>query len=229
MAPVAAVQHGLVEEGFAQHLVALLQEHPQQTELGDGEVQGAVPVAGGLGVQIQGQAVQPEMALAGPLAGAALQRHPAQHGGHPHRQLGHAERLGQVVVGAAHQAGDAVLFVAQRGQQDHRHRAGFAQTGQQRQAVQPGQQDVQQHQIEIAVAGQGQALAAVAAQRDPVIAVAEVIPQVGAQYGIVLDHQQARRAGRYGIHSQIVNIIIPSIHNLTLFTPRSIVDGNHSQ
>ena len=108
--------------------------------------------------------------MAGPLAGTALQRHPAQHGGHPHRQLGHAERLGQVIIGAAYQAGDTVLFVAQGGQQNHRHRAGFAQTGQQRQAVQPGQQDIQQHQVKVAVTGQGQALAAVAAQRDAVIA-----------------------------------------------------------
>lgn len=76
-----------------------------------------------------------------------------QHGHAPQQGVGaciklrQAERLGQVIIGPPGKPADAVLLVAQRRHQHHRHRLLQAQGFEQAQAIHAGQQDVQQHQI----------------------------------------------------------------------------------
>ncbi|MOA25445.1 hypothetical protein D3C78_1461700 [compost metagenome] len=114
---VATVQHVLVEEGLALRLAGAGEEGFQQAVFGGGQ-------AGAVAVQADVAAFGVETQAAGtvrkPLV-AALQRHPAKDRIDAHAQLGEAERLGQVVVGALGEAGDAVLLGAQRGHEDHRH------------------------------------------------------------------------------------------------------------
>ena len=104
-------------------------------------------------------------------------------------QLGQAEGLGQVVVGAAGEAADAVLLGAQGGHQHHRHGLPAAQFVEQAEAVDAGQHDVQQHQVEAALAQRGQALGAVLAGAHGEAAGLEVAFQVRAQLGVVFHEE----------------------------------------
>jgi hypothetical protein len=77
--------------------------------------------------------------------GGALRQAPAGERPQPREQLGEGERLGQVVVGAAVQAGDPVVDAVARGQhEDRRPHAGLPQLPADVEAVAAGQHHVQQ-------------------------------------------------------------------------------------
>ena len=78
------------------------------------------------------------------LTRTAQQRAGARH------QLADAERLGQVIVGAALEADDLVGLVATRGQHQNRHvviEAAVPDRAAQRQAVEAGNHHVEHHQV----------------------------------------------------------------------------------
>lgn len=87
----------------------------------------------------------------------------AQHRPHTQGQLARAERFGQVVVGAGLQPRDAVVLLAERGQQDHRQPVitVFAQLAAQRQPVGPGHHHVEHRDVELLGLQQPQRLRAV--------------------------------------------------------------------
>ena len=73
---------------------------------------------------------------------------------HARGEFGHREGLGHVVVGAEVQAADAVVERVARGEHQHRRAvAGGAQPPQHLEAVDAGQADVQDDQVEALLAG----------------------------------------------------------------------------
>ena len=137
-------------------------------------------------------------------AGARRLMAPQQRGDARH-QLTHAERLGEVVVGAALEAEDLVgLGVARRQHQDRRaavHGAG-ADRPADGDAVEIGQHQVEQNQIEALGVGARQGVPAVVDLLDRVAAERQVEPQQFADGRVVLDDQHATR--RQGRHASIV-------------------------
>ena len=82
----------------------------------------------------------------------------AQHRPHPGHHLPGAERLGHVVVGAELQARHPVGFLGARGEHDDRDVAVPAEGAGHVQAVEPGQGEVQDHQVGVAAPGDLQRL-----------------------------------------------------------------------
>ena len=111
-------------------------------------------------------------------------------------QLGHPERLGQVVVGATLQRLDlGCLFAARRKHDDAG--GGFAtDVTQHGQAVEVGQAQVQQHEVRLPVAPTPQGLLGVAGLDDPIAMADQVAGHLGAQRAVVLDQQDGRRRRR---------------------------------
>ena len=142
------------------------------------------------------------LAVHGDLAGGGIERHAvhlqarggggarlvaAQDGAHAGHQLARVEGLGQVIVGAQFQADDAVHVVGAGGQHEHRHVALLAQPAQDFEAVQPGQHDVQDYQVEAAVQGPVQAAAAFMHALHREAFALEELRQQGAEFGVVVD------------------------------------------
>ena len=72
----------------------------------------------------------------------------ARKGADPGAQLGHRERLDQVVVGAAVESGDAILELVERGQhQDRDGEAALPDPCADREPVQPREDDVEDQQV----------------------------------------------------------------------------------
>ncbi|MNT43276.1 hypothetical protein D3C72_1797370 [compost metagenome] len=137
----------------------------------------------------------------------ALQRHTAQDRLDTHLKLGHAERLGQVVIGTTLETTDAIRLGAQSRHHDHRCRAAFAQFRQHIQAVQSRQQDVHQDHIETRLARNRQAIATILAPGDLETATLQFFVQVGAQDRVVLDGKYGGFANSYGIHWRVLAIL----------------------
>ena len=89
----------------------MAQEVGEEVELLGGEREGLAVAADLVGDRV-------ELEVAGPQDGRGRRRRrhravgPAEHGLHPRRQLAGRERLGDVVVGAELQPGDAVVLVS---------------------------------------------------------------------------------------------------------------------
>ena len=90
-----------------------------------------------------------ETAGAGPLVGVGS----SQYGTYTSHQLSWAERLGDVVVRPELQPADSVLLGAARGQHQNPHVALLSQPGADRQPIDLGQHQIQDHQAESAAAG----------------------------------------------------------------------------
>ena len=94
---------------------------------------------------------RPPTTRSSPLAGRRPARGCAQPQPDPRHQLGEAERLGHVVVGAAVEGGDRVGDRVAGGEHDDRHPAALgAQLVEDLEAVHAGQADVEHHQVEAA-------------------------------------------------------------------------------
>lgn len=112
---------------------------------------------------------------------------PTQNGLDTHTQFTEAERLGQIIVGALAEAGDAILLGTQGGHQDDRYMALLAQALQHVQAVAAGQQDVHQNQVKVLLPGQAQAFAAVVAEGHVKAAALQVRLQMRGQGRVIFD------------------------------------------
>ena len=136
-----------------------------------------------------------------------LQGHTPQDRLDAHLQFGHAEGLGQVVVGAPLKTADTIGLGAQRRHQDHRRGAAQAQLGQCIQAVEPGQQDVHEHHIEGLTACRFKAFEAIAAPGHLEATPLQLFVQIGAQYRVILDGEDVGSVNSYGIHWQLSCIL----------------------
>ena len=117
---------------------------------------------------------------------------------YPRQKLMHAEGLGQVVVGANFQAHHFIdLFVARCQHQDRhvRHR-GIRRFGPHRaaqlEAVQPGQHQVQHHQLRRVAANHVQRLQAVCGQAHLMSSTTQVVAQGLKERLLIFDHQDLR-------------------------------------
>jgi hypothetical protein len=125
-----------------EHLPRVLQEQLEQEELGAGELD-RPPVAGDL-VRVR---VELEVAEA-QRAPLALPARSPQQRPQAREQLLERERLGQVVVGARLQPGDAVPDALARREHEHRRAvAGVSHAPADLEAVQAGHEDVEQHRV----------------------------------------------------------------------------------
>ncbi len=198
MGRIASLQHMLIKEGLAQHLIAIAVQGLEQTVLAAGQ---AGPL---LGKEHIAQFIVKTQALHR-AAGhrrhrSPIQRHPAQNGFDAYPQLGHAERLGQVIIGAQAKAADAIGLCPQGRHQQHRRGVALAKVGQQRQAVHPRQQDVHQHHIEAFTAGDPQAFLAVLAPGHGKAATPQLLVHIGTEHRVVFNGQDAGRLNSYGSH-----------------------------
>jgi hypothetical protein len=80
---------------------------------------------------------------------------PAQQRVHPRRQLPHRERLGEIVVGANGETDQEIGFVVAGGQHEHTHRSLRLNPPAHLEAVEPGQHDVEYHQVGLVGIGPG--------------------------------------------------------------------------
>ena len=127
-------------------------------------------------------------------------RRAAQHRTHPQREFARTERFGQVVVGAGLQSGDAVVLLAECGQQDHRHGvvAALAQRPAQRQSAGAGHHHVEHGDVDPLGAEHPQRLIAVPGHPHLEPVALEVAPDDIAHDGVVVGDQNP---GRHGIRA----------------------------
>src|SRR6185503_383715 len=105
-----------------------------------------------------------------------------------------AERLGQVIIGAALEADDLVRFLPARGQQQDRNiriHAAVANGAAQRYAVEARQHDVEHEQIERLGLGQPQRLASVSTRLARIALEPEVQADEIANVRLVFDDEDA--------------------------------------
>jgi hypothetical protein len=116
----------------------------------------------------------------------------AQHGAHARQELGNAERLGHVVVGAELEPQDLVGLLVARGQHDDRcRRPSRAQLAADVEAVLARQHHVEDDEIRLEAGGLLQSLVAVGGGGDLVSLELEVVTQSEQHLRLVLDHQNA--------------------------------------
>ena len=122
----------------------------------------------------------------------------AQHGADAAAQLGQAERLGDVVVGARLEPLDGVGLAVERGQHDDRHDvAPRAQRAADVVAVGAGaERDVEQHDVEVLAAGELDRRVAVGDRLDAVALAGEGVRQRVAQRALVVDDEDRERWAR---------------------------------
>jgi hypothetical protein len=129
------------------------------------------------------------------LGRVVLQPAAAQGGAQTGGQLGDAEGLGDVVVGAAVQRLDLLRLAGADRQHDHRHRRQLADPAQHLLAVDVGQAEVEDHQVGPVLHHPLQALGA-ACRLDRDVAVGgQADLQEAADLRLVVDDQDARRGG----------------------------------
>ena len=133
----------------AEHLAGVAQEHLEHRELARAELDRARRRRWRGGCAGRARRRRPRSTVA--LGRAAL----AQAHAHARQQLLEAERLGDVVVGAALEAGDLDVGVVARAEDHHRHPvARGAHVAQHAQAVLARQPEVEHEQVEVGVAGE---------------------------------------------------------------------------
>ena len=167
----------LVEELFAgEHLAGVHHQGLGEGELAGGELELALADGGAAGAYVEADAAGLEDVVSGGAAvGGGAEPEPD-----PGEQLGEAERLGHVVVGAALERGDRVGDRVARGEDDDRElRALGPELVEHLEAVDPGQADVEHHQVELAAEG-----------------VVEPLPSVGDRGGAVAVGRKSLRDER---------------------------------
>ncbi|MNO86584.1 hypothetical protein D3C76_779880 [compost metagenome] len=137
----------------------------------------------------------------------ALHCHPAQDGFNPYLQLGHAEGLGQIVVGATLKARNTIRFSTQRRHQDNRRGRTLAQARQYIKAIHARQQNIHQHHVETPALGDIQAVAAVLTPRDLEAAAPQLLMHKGTKHRVVFDGKDTGSANRYGSHWRVLVIL----------------------
>ena len=123
----------------------LLGEQREQLELRGREVHGAVVDDDLVAAEVDAQAAHD----AHRLAARGLELAAAQDRAHAAHQLGHRERLRDVVVGAELESEHAVGLAAERGQDDDRHRSADARSRRRTSVPQTRRQaEVEDHDVE---------------------------------------------------------------------------------
>ena len=174
-------------------------ERAQQRDLGVGERHALALLRelAQLEVELQGAESHLARRLARP-----LRRRPVapQHVLDAQQELAHLERLGEIVVDALLQAGDAVLGLAHGGQHEDRHVVGAAQLAGEVEAGLARHHDVEHDQVEVE---RGQALAGlggVPGGGDAKAVARQERLQEFAQARVVVDDQDVRLVGQ-GVHA----------------------------
>ena len=127
----------------------------------------------------------------------ALDRAAADEGTQAGEQLGEGERLDQVIVGAAVEAGDPIVEGAARGQhQDRRPDAVAAQAPAGLEAVDPGQHHVEDDGVVVGGARHQQGALAFVGDVDVQPFLAQPATQQGRHLHLVLDDQDLHRMPR---------------------------------
>ncbi len=119
---------------------------------------------------------------------------PAEHGTDSGTQLLGAKGLGEVVVGAGIETGDAIDLGRAGSQHDHRHLALASHQSQELESVEARHHHVEQHQIVLAGQRPAQSAAAVVHGFQTDVSPGEELLQELAQLDVVVDHQD-RHAG----------------------------------
>jgi hypothetical protein len=142
--------HAVQDLRLAQHAARIAHEEPQQLELGGGEVDAVAAPGDLVAVLVEGEVADDQDGVGAPVGGAGAADQSAQ----PGDDLLQAERLGDVVVPAGGQPGDAVLDRVLGGQEQHRHvRQVAAQPPQHAQTVHVRQHHVQHDGVGPELAG----------------------------------------------------------------------------
>ena len=117
-----------------------------------------------------------------------------QQGAYPRQQLGIGKRLDQIVVGAQFQPAHPVFHRIAGGEEQHRRvRRALAHHLHQLPAIEPGQHDVEDYQIERFLLDQVFAVDAVARDLHPVAGLLQPSLEVVGRLGLVLYHQNSHR------------------------------------
>jgi hypothetical protein len=121
-------------------------------------------------------------------------------------QLGQAERLGDVVIGAGIECGDLLAFVVARRQHQHRNLRPLPQRAQHLEPLLVGQAQVEQHELAAVARQLRQAGAAVGGERDTIPLRAQADVEEAPHLRLVVDDQHERAvaaafATRAGIHA----------------------------
>ena len=104
------------------------------------------------------------------------------------------EGLGQVVVGAGVDAGDALgPGAARRQHQDRRRHAGGAQLAHHRQAVEPRQAEVENDPVEVFRSGARPGFLAVGAGLHDIAGLSQMGADLGGDLRFVFDHERAHQ------------------------------------
>ena len=180
------------------HLARVAHEVLEHAHLGRGHRHGHLPRQQLPAPEVEPQRPDHQGARPGPVAARLAAAIALQHGLDPGRQLQGIERLRQVVVGAAQQADDPLGLVAPGRQHDDRQIVVCAQALQHLEAADPGQHDVQHHEIGRVRGHPGQRRFAVVDRGHAEALQFQELPEHGGQ-GLIVVHQQqpgcARRAG----------------------------------
>jgi hypothetical protein len=115
-------------------------------------------------------------------------------------ELEHAERLGDVVIGAEPEPANLVGLLAPRGENQHRHaQSVFAQRAQHAISIEARQHQIQNHQIGVALPRALETTRTAFGDIDLVALDLEVVPQAEGEVGVVLDDEDSRIANQ-GLH-----------------------------
>ncbi|MNF91975.1 hypothetical protein D3C84_746010 [compost metagenome] len=205
MGGVTALQHMLIEEGFAQHFIVVAVQGFQQPVFAAGQAGGLLAVENLETFIVEMKAVYRRSNRR--RRRSTIERDAAQNRFDAHPQLDHAEGLGQVIIGTQPKTADAIGLGPQRRHQQHRGGVTLAQLRQHRQAVQPGQQNVHQHHIEGLRAGSVEAFLAVLAPGHLKAASAQMLMNIGTEYKVVFDGKDARMTRGDGSHEYLQIIL----------------------
>ena len=205
--PHAAAARELVADGTPE-LLLMREGEPRRHDADDG-----VHVAAEAELAPDDRGIAPEARLPDVVAdhenvgraGALVLRQQvaAEHRLHARHELAHAERLGQVIVGAGLEPEHLVrLLTARRQHQDRRVLVGrlAADRAADADAVEPGQHDVEHDQVEVFRARQAQRLGAVGRRQHGKALELEVQRDQFANRRIVFDDQHATALAGFGVH-----------------------------
>jgi hypothetical protein len=168
-----------------QHLAGMAEEQLQQRELLGRQVQLDLGAPGAPPRRVQPQVADLQH-------GRALDPAAAHQGAHPRGQLGEAERLDEIVVGAGVQPHDTVVDRVPGGQQEHRRPAALrAQPPGDLQPVHAGQHDVQDDRVVVRLGRVPQRLRAVAGRVDGIALLLEATLEQQRQAHLVLHDEHS--------------------------------------
>jgi hypothetical protein len=171
-------------------------QHVQQVELAPGQLERLAGERGDPGGRIDVHVADRDRGGRGRRAGRG--RGPAQHGADARDQLGHAERLHQVVVGAELESDHTVGLLAAGGQHDDRHLRGRADYPADVAAVGVRQAQVEQDDVGFVAAHRFEAVGARAGDADLVALALERRAQRIGDRRLVLDHRHPLPSGGHG-------------------------------